>query len=598
MKSKVNRSVTIKYQFVIVLIVCCCFFQTSLAQYHLKINYVDKDSSFNPQSIKLSTNFLSVFKRQEYINSLPKLLQMQGYPLASLDSINYIDSAAILQLYLGKQYNKFNLRTEGINKEVFSAIHFNNRSLAIADVNSLQQSILEYFDNNGYPFAKVFLDSIQFDEKEMSALLKVDKGVLYHIDSIRVYGKAKIANNFLQHYLNISNGSIYKKDKLLQVSKRLLELPYLQEQQPWDVTLLGTGSILNLYLQPKPSSQINFLIGFLPADNLTGKLRLTGDVNLNLKNMFAAGETVLLNWQQLQDKSPRLNIGYQQPNVFNSPFGIDFLFDLFKKDSTFLQLNAQFGLQYLLSANQSGKIFFQKQSNTLLSSGVDTLAVKGSKKLPVNIDVSAVNMGLDYEWNNTNYKLNPLKGNEIKLVTSVGVKTIKRNNDILNLYDPSFNYASLYDSVKLKSYQFKVKVAAAHFFQVNKLSTVKTSLNLGFYNSPEIFRNDLFQIGGYKLLRGFDEESIYATRYAVAGVEYRYLLGLNSFLFVFSDAGFVKNEYQEIDLRNNFFSGGTGLAFETKLGLLNISFAVGKRNDVNFDLRRASKIHFGYINYF
>ena len=99
-------------------------------------------------------------------------------------------------------------------------------------------------------------------------------------------------------------------------------------------------------------------------------------------------------------------------------------------------------------------------------------------------------------------------------------------------------------------------------------------------------------------MRGFDEESIYATQYGVATAEYRYLVGFNSYLFAFIDAGWVKNKYQIVDVNNNYISAGLGLLFETKLGLLNMSFAVGKRNDVNFNLRQASKIHFGYINYF
>ena len=116
--------------------------------------------------------------------------------------------------------------------------------------------------------------------------------------------------------------------------------------------------------------------------------------------------------------------------------------------------------------------------------------------------------------------------------------------------------------------------------------------------SPSTFRNELFQIGGYKLLRGFSEESIYATQYAVVSAEYRYLLALNSYMFGFADAGWVKNKYQSVNLNNNFIGAGIGLAFETKFGLLNISYAAGKRNDVKLNLREASKIHFGYVNYF
>jgi len=76
--------------------------------------------------------------------------------------------------------------------------------------------------------------------------LQIDKGPLYKIDSIRVTGNVKIKNYFLQKYLDIEKGSIYRKEKLNQVSPRLMELPYLKESRAWDMTMLGTGSTLNL----------------------------------------------------------------------------------------------------------------------------------------------------------------------------------------------------------------------------------------------------------------------------------------------------------------------------------------------------------------
>ena len=93
------------------------------------------------------------------------------------------------------------------------------------------------------------------------------------------------------------------------------------------------------------------------------------------------------------------------------------------------------------------------------------------------------------------------------------------------------------------------------------------------------------------------EESIYATQYAVATVEYRYRLSLNSNLFGFVDAGVVKSKYQLINTNNNFVGTGLGLLFETKFGLLNLSYAIGKRNDLNFDIKQ-SKIHFGFVSIF
>ena len=274
------------------------------------------------------------------------------------------------------------------------------------------------------------------------------------------------------------------------------------------------------------------------------------------------------------------------------------LFELFKKDSNFLQVNAQMGLKYMLSANQSGKVFMQWQSNSLLSGAVDTNFIKAEKKLPVNIDLASTNLGINYEWNNTNYRLNPRYGNEINFTALIGTKNIKKNSDIINIKDNVFNYSTLYDSIKLKTFQIRLKLSAAHYFPVGRYSTIKTAVNSGLFYSPDIFRNELFQIGGYKLLRGFDEESIYATRYTVINAEYRLLIGLNAYLSFFTDYGVTKNKYANIDVSNNFFGAGIGMVYETKTGLLNISYAIGKRDDIKFNLREASKIHFGYINYF
>ena len=580
-----------------------CVIVNCTAQFHLRIKYLDKDTAFKSQVLKLQTNFNSQILCSEYINKLPKLLNSKGYAAVSIDSIFVDTSFILINLYLGKQQNWIRLATVGIDKKVLDDIgfyskNFENKPFNPGQIDFFKNKILNYYENNGYPFAAVFLDSLISNDSGVTGLLNVKKGPLYHIDSISINGKISISNAFLQHYLGIPNGSFYNKEKLQLVSKKLLELPYLKEQQPAELRMLGTGSILDLYLQTKRSSQINFLVGFLPAGSETGKLKLTGDINLNLKNALGTGETILVNWQQLQQKSPRLNLGFQQPYIFKSPFGIDFSFEIFKKDSAFVQLNAQLGLQYLLSANQSGKLFIQKQNTFLLSSGIDTNLVKATKMLPFNIDVSAVNIGIDYEFNNTNYRFNPRTGNQIKLVTLVGLKTISKNDDIINLTDPNFKYAALYDGLKLKAYQLKLTTNVVHYIPLGKRSTLKTVVNGGIFNSPNIFRNELFQLGGNKLLRGFNEESIYATQYAVATAEYHYLIGLNSYFLGFIDAGWVKNKYQLVEVKNNFSSAGIGLVFETKVGLLNLSFAVGKRNDIPFNLSQSSKIHFGYINYF
>jgi outer membrane protein assembly factor BamA len=579
---------------------------TAQQNYTLHLRGADKDSAFLVSQLGLTTSFTSRLTCIEYLNKLPAQLQAKGYVTASFDSLRYDSSFAKLVLYLGEKYYWAELDASKVDPALLDAVGwrekmFTSQPMDFSQVALWQEKILNYLENNGHPFAKVYLDSLQLNNEKVNALLKVIKGPGYRIDSIRVYGNAKISNDYLQRYLDIKNGSSYNKEKLQRVSKKMRELTWVEEENPSSLTLLGAGSVLNMYLKQKKSSQINFLIGFLPNnDQLSSKKTLiTGEATINLKNALGVGETIGLNWQQLQVKSPRLNLLYQHPFIFNSPIGLDFTFDMFRKDSSFLNVNFQLGAQYILNNNQSGKLFIQRLQTIV--NGVNTGFLLQNRRLPDEADISSSAIGVDYELNNTNYRLNPRKGNELRLITSVGTKKLKKNNEIMALKDPndpSFDFGALYDTTKLKTYQFRIRATVAKYFPVGRQSTVKTAVNAGFFESGNIFRNELFQLGGYKLLRGFDEESQYLSQFAIATVEYRILTGqANSYFYLLADAGWGKNKSQNTNVDYTYFGTGLGMAFEVKAGVFNLAWAVGKRNDTDFSLRQ-SKLHFGFVNYF
>ena len=97
-------------------------------------------------------------------------------------------------------------------------------------------------------------------------------------------------------------------------------------------------------------------------------------------------------------------------------------------------------------------------------------------------------------------------------------------------------------------------------------------------------------------MRGFTEESEYVSQYVIGTLEYRYLIGVNSNFFVFVDGGWAKNPIQEIS-NHSYIGTGLGMAFETKAGIFNLAWAIGKRDDSELNLRQ-SKVHFGFVNYF
>lgn len=588
----------LKHLFLLVLLItgCHAWCQTRYTlRYHL-------DSTTGAMPV-LAEKFHTETEAQSYLASIPALFRSRGFITASIDSIVKPDTtSADVYIYAGEQYRWTSIVTDPKDDDIliplrWTAGKFSNTGLDFAEWQKWQLRILDHLEETGHPFGKVFLDSISMNKSEVTARLAIDRGPVYHIDSIRVYGDVTVSNEFLQRYLGIRNGSLYNKKKLVTITKKMSELAFVQEEKPSDITMLGSGSILNLYLQPKKNNQVNGLLAFLPNSDQQAekKFQLAGEANVLLRNALGAGETFGINWQQLQKSSPRLHIKYQHPYVWNSPFGLGFRFEMLRKDSTFVNIDMEAAADYGAGERQSASVYLLRRQSIVNT--VNESQVISTKRLPPEGDVSSTNLGFGYEYNSTDYRLNPRTGNEFHLNTSGGSRRIKKNNQVLELTDPSnpsFKFERLYDTVKLKSYQFRINVIGAHYFPLGQQSTVKTSLNAGLFTSQRIFRNELFQIGGHRLLRGFNEESQYVSQYAIATTEYRYLFDRNSAFFVFVDGGWGKLLAES----DRFYIGtGLGLSIETRAGIFNLAWAIGRRDDTEFNLRQ-SKIHFGFLNYF
>ncbi|HVB03434.1 MAG TPA: BamA/TamA family outer membrane protein [Chitinophagaceae bacterium] len=599
-----NRAPYTRFSLFILLLLYAASLPCTAQVYVLKVIPAAGDS-LQIGKLSIPGSFSSQGECLEYLSHLQQQLVKKGYLAASLDSIRIEPDFARIVLYTGNIYRWATLSRGDLPPGLlagsgFNEKFFNGRLLDYDQVASTFGKILQYCENNGYPFARVKLGNIRIREGGVYAELILDKGFLFTIDSVAIKGNARISHEFAENYLGIHQGSPYDESRLQAISQHIAELSFLKEGKPWEIYFTGTKARLNLYLDIRKSNQFDFLIGFLPNSQATGRLLLTGQARLNLQNAFGHGEAISLNWQQLQYKSPQLDLGFQYPFLFNTPFGISLSFDLFRKDSSYLNIHEEAGLLYQLSATDYFKFYVQQTRSELLS--VDTLAIKETHQLPPQLDISNTLFGIQYVMSHTDYRLNPTRGIEANISVGLGTKIIDKNNSILQLTASDtgsvpFNYGSLYDSLTLKSYQAKILVRVAKYFPLGGRSVLETALNGGALTGRNLLLNELFQIGGYALLRGFDEQSIYASQYAVLTLEYRYLLGLNSYFFLFSDNAYVHLSYLYGNTMDFPTGLGAGLAFQTKSGIFNISYAVGRSGGQAFHLNE-SKIHFGYMNFF
>ena len=591
---------------ILTLIFWCAVHLHAQEKMNLKLIGKDKGNEALTALLKVPPEFSSEQSINNFLQHqlLPRLWT-QGFLSASIDSSFIVGKDYKAVVFLGPLFTWGSINIDDAQKKIATIklddlIPNQGARLHPSSIAEGAQAMLIRLEENGYPFASVQFDSSYWVDQQLHAQLKLDAGPLYHIDSIHIDSRMHINPKFLQRYLGFLPGLPYKQSLLMSVSKQLEDLGYVRELKPWNLTLYGTGATLNLYLQAEKSNRIDLMAGLMPSNPLlNGKSQITGDGNIELNNAFGNGEYMLINWQQLQIQSPRLQLHYNRPFMFNSNMGLDLKFNLLKKDSSYINLNSSAGIQYKVDEKQLLKFHvLQHMSNILY---VDTQQIKQTKSLQSFLDLSNTQVGIEWLWNQTNDRRNPLKGMDVNLQLHSGWRKIRKQPSILSLKTDAngnvYDYNKLYQGLQASSVQSSMKFHLNRFNQLGTYTTIKLGVQAAWIYGKQLFLNEMYQIGGIKTLRGFDEESIFASSYAIATAEFRYLMDKSSNFFGFIDAAKTQKNLMGVKANRNFFGMGLGMHFMTKSGMFTMAYALGKSDQQSIGLK-TSKIHVGFSTLF
>ncbi|PHN04103.1 BamA/TamA family outer membrane protein [Flavilitoribacter nigricans] len=574
---------------------------TGQSDYQLRVVTTDQFTPLPEELTRdLPVRFSDTLALKSALQTWVLELHGRSYLEASVDTLMRVADEYIAFLHLGDRYQWAALTNGNVDPVFLDKVGFrerlySNRPFAYRQVQDLLESLLHYAENNGYPFAKVYLDSIRTEPGRISALVKMDKGPLITIGEIEVVGDLRLSPVYLSRYLGFSAGDLYNREKVLRIRERLRELPFVTIQSDPVVAFRGETANIRLALANRSASRFDFLIGVLPNSQQSGRLLITGDFTAELQNQFGVGERLYVAFEQLRPQTQELNLQFNYPYLLDLPFGTDLSFELYKRDTSYLDLNLDFGLQYLLDGRDYLKAYGNSYSSTLLT--VDTQRIRRTGVLPDTLDVRRTGFGLEYFHEALDYRFNPRKGWSLFLRGGAAIRRLPRNNLIsqLDIADP-------YDDLPERSFQYRILSRISAYLPLFRQSTLKMQVQGGYIISNlGLLANEQFRIGGAKLLRGFDEEFIFASNYTVATLEYRLLIGQNAYLYTFGDLARVDNRtVKTLPGTNsvNFPYGlGAGITFETAVGLFGINLAFGADRNTQIDLG-APKVHFGYVSRF
>ena len=530
---------------------------------------------------------------KEHKDSLSVLREIQQYVLkmheaafieSSMDTLFFKGDSATAFIHIGTKHNWSRLKSgnvpdEFLYKSGYKQKFYSQTKFSYRELSSLENRVIKYAENSGFPFANIELDSIELSQSYFSAVLNYQPGPLIRFDTLTIVGSVRIKRRFFESYLSIVPGALYNQQKVINLDRQLRQIQYLKVVKPTEIFFINGKAQPVIFANVRKCNQLDGFIGFQPGSSASKKLLITGEFNMNLKNLLQSGKELFIQWKRYDVQSQLLKTYYYHPRLFHSNIDVKLNFSLLKQDTTFLALDRNAAIYLAVNAISKVKFFAGLKTNSALGAN-QTTANNGH-----NYDFRYLNYGIGYTLTTLDDVFYPMKGWSVDCDFSTGEKKI------LN-YVPTTTEAS----IPTNAMQWSIETIIQKYIRVGKKATLLNQFQGGMIQSQNLVLSDLYRIGGLKTLRGFNENNFYVSDYAVYNLEYRYFTDASSYVMLFVNQAYIKNSINN-NLTDYPIGFGTGISFSTKAGIFQFIYALGYAQDQPLNIN-LSKIHFGLVSRF
>ncbi len=577
---------------------CCFFFTASVWAQRVALVVQGEDFVWEAKD---TLRFEGSAAMIAFLSNWQAERRARAYWEASVDTLFQLDSLSFRALlHQGPAYAWREVRAAKdipkawLRRAGYRPRAYRNKALDYAKWEALRDSLTATAASAGYPFASTTLDSVVWlSPGILSAVIALQKGNLLRFAGLEVPENAGIDAVFLARFLGIEAGKPYNYRLIRSLPNRLRQLPYLFLKGEPSLTFGAEEVSVLLPVERKAASRFDFVIGVLPNSAQTGDLLITGELKGEFINSLGQGERIAVGFEQLRPQTQELELAFDYPYLFKTPFGVALTADLYRRDTQFINLNYRLAGTYRWQANNRLQFYWEQRQTNLLS--FNEGLVLSQQRLPDTLDVSRSFFGLGVGRQTVNQAFNPSSGYLVRLELAAGQRRLERNSQLLEL-----GLGALYDSLSERSAQYQLGLEA-DFYQPFLAGTVfYTGLRAAAYFSEEpLLANEQYRIGGAQLLRGFDEQQIFASAYAILSTEIRLQLGREAYLYGFGDFAYVdtRNRNRPNAVADFPIGFGVGVNFSTPAGIFGLTLALGRRSGEILDVG-APKVHFGYLSVF
>ena len=539
-----------------------CFWQTHAQKLTLKFKTQIEENQVVLDSIGYNNRFDSMQALEQEIDVLQKRLYYMGYVSNRILYTDKKETHFTAKIELGNMFKHVDIYE---NTNYFEPLGFdvqkeaqNDRYFVRVPIEVLEitlEKISKLLSDESYAFATVRLDNIRPKNKtSLHADLRITKGEKRILQDIKILGYDKFPRSYIKHFLGIKTQNPFSLEKIKRQMELLEQLPFVQQKRPAEVLFTTDTTSVYLYLEKIKSNRFDGFLGF-GSNEETGAIEFDGYLDLTLNNNLNFGESFKLNYKSDENEQKTFDVLLQLPYLLSSPVGATLNLNIFKKDSTFTTAQQGLKLFYQLNDKQQIGVTLRNLQSNVLTEPSTTLTE----------DYKSQFYGLTYQYTKRqkNDVLFPISS-QIELSTGLG----KRKT-----------------ATTIQQRQLQLK--GFHTFRLNPKNSIFLKVHLEALDSNEYLFNELIRFGGINSIRGFEENSLFASRVGVLCTEYRYRVASSLFLHSIIDAGYM----QDLQLNEEqLFGFGFGFGLQTNAGLLRFNYANGKTKNLPFILSN-SKVH-------
>ncbi len=523
-----------------------------------KVSFVDGDKQIDLEFISWNEDSLQAENSLGYIYS--ELVEA-GYWDSRLDSIQIISGSWLAYGTLGRKYAYKDIRVhEKIRKFTGKNAAFYNK-IPLSD---RRKRILKFYLDNGYPFARVYFDSLEIEDYNVKARINVEDNGLQLLDSLAIKTSGSFSRNVLSQMLQFQKGQVYNESEILDISSILKQYNYLNIPSEPRVLFTPNKNVLYLYVEEKNAHYFDGLIGF--ASDEAGEVSFRGKLEFKLENAFHRGEDIYLKLDAQEDASQTLKTHLGMPFIVSS-WGVEADLNIHKQDSSFVKTDYGLGVQYHWKSFWKLGLGFEKSESSITK-----------EKVLITDVLSAFEKTLYYgsvEYQKLDRVFQSREGAHFRVLLKAGSRTEK----------------------EISKSEYFVDANLAWYFPIKQSFSIKTGLLYKNRISDGLGDNNLLFLGGSQNMRGFLENQFRLASYLVFSPSLRYHFSEDYMLELFTDQGITYHPYDEGLDEQHIWSSGIQMEMPIKSGWLYLGYAVGKQGDATFSISEGV-VHFGLRNTF